>query len=226
MPHFDLRHFLETLGQRLGSRAFVVQVGAMDGRTFDPVHEFIKRFGWGGLLIEPVREHFEKLKETYRENPGIAFSNVAVAGHCGTIELFRVPSEHVAEGRVPRWGLGAASVYADRNALSFPEIRPFVVKEEVPCMTLPEILKQHGVSKIDILQIDTEGFDYQVLKQLDFSAFHPRVINMEIVNIPKSERTPCKRLLDLHGYTYVKAGYDLLAISLEDFVKQEESRKS
>lgn len=220
MPHFDLRHFLETLGERLGSNAFVVQVGAMDGKTFDPVHEFIKRFGWSGLLIEPVREHFERLRETYRENPGITFANVAVAGHSGTVELFRVPSEHVIEGRVPKWGLGAASVYADRNALSFPEVRPFVVREEVSCMTLPEILRQNNVARIDILQIDVEGFDYQALKQLDFSLYRPKVINMEIVNIPKSERTACKRLLDSHGYTYVKAGYDLLAVSLEDFMKQ------
>lgn len=220
MPHFDLRHFLETLGQRLGSRAFVVQVGAMDGKTFDPLHEFINRFGWGGLMIEPVREHFEKLKETYKENHGIVFSNVAVAGHRGTVELFRVPSEHVMEGRVPRWGLGAASLYADRNALSFPEVRPFVVSEEVPCMTLPEILREHKVARMDVLQIDAEGFDYQVLRQLDFSIYRPRVINMEIVNIPKSERTACKRLLDSHGYTYVKAGYDLLAVSLQDFQEQ------
>lgn len=213
MPHFDLRHFLETLGNHMGEEAFVLQVGAMDGKTFDPVHEFIRRFRWGGLLVEPIREHFEQLRQTYSDNPRISFANVAIAGHCGKVEMNRVPAEHVREGSVPRWGLGVASLYADRNALAFDEVRPFIVREMVDCVTLPELLRSHGVQRVDVMQVDAEGFDYQVLRQLDFSVYRPKVINIEIVNMPKAERTACKRILDSAGYLYVKGGYDLLAVS-------------
>lgn len=215
MPHFDLRHFLEAIGERMGEDAFILQVGAMDGKTFDPVHEFIERFRWRGLLVEPIREHFEKLVAAYSGQTGLSFANVAIAGHSGTVKMHRVPSERVAEGSVPRWGLGAASFYTDRNALGFDEVREFVVAEEVPCMTLPELLASYNVERIDVLQIDAEGFDYHVLKQLDFDRYRPKVINMEIVNIPKAERTAAKRMLDAAGYLYVKGGYDLLAVSRE-----------
>jgi len=215
MPHFDLRHFLETVGEKMGESAFILQVGAMDGKTFDPVHEFIERFRWRGLLVEPIREHFEKLAAAYSGHTGLSFANVAIAAHCGTVEMHRVPSEHVLDGSVPRWGLGAASFYTDRNALGFDEVRPFVVAEKVPCLTLPELLARYKVEQIDIFQIDAEGFDYHVCKQLDFNRYRPKVINMEIVNMPKAERTACKRMLDSAGYLYVKGGYDLLAVSNE-----------
>src|SRR3972149_2071450 len=215
MPHFDLRHFLEAIGERMGEEAFILQVGAMDGKTFDPVHEFIERFRWRGLLVEPIREHFEKLVAAYSHNPGLSFANIAIAGHSGRARMHRVPSERVAEGSVPRWGLGAASFYTDRNALGFDEVREFVVSEEGPGMTLPELLAIYNVERIDVFQIDAEGFDYHVLKQLDFDRYRPKVINMEIVNIPKAERTAAKRMLDAAGYLYVKGGYDLLAVSRE-----------
>ncbi len=217
MPHFDLRHFLESIGERMGEEAFILQVGAMDGKTFDPVHEFIERFRWKGLLVEPIREHYEKLVAAYGGRAGLSFANVAIAGHSGTATMHRVPSERILEGSVPRWGLGAASFYTDRNALGFDEVKKFVVAEEVPCVTLAEILSTHNVETIDVFQIDAEGFDYHVLKQLDFERYRPKVINMEIVNIPKAERTACKRMLDEAGYLYVKGGYDLLAVS-RDFI--------
>lgn len=201
----------------MGESAFILQVGAMDGKTFDPVHEFIERFRWKGLLVEPVREHFDKLVAAYGAHAGLSFANVAIADHSGTATMHRVPSEHVAGGSVPRWGLGAASFYTDRNALGFDEVRPFVIAEEVACLTLPELLARYGVERIDVFQIDAEGFDYHVLKQLDFNKYRPKVINMEIVNIPKAERTACKRLLDSAGYLYVKGGYDLLAV-LREFI--------
>ena len=42
-----------------------------------------------GLLVEPIREHFESLRQICGDNPGIVFTNVAVAKHCGTVEMHR-----------------------------------------------------------------------------------------------------------------------------------------
>jgi hypothetical protein len=37
--------------------------------------------------------------------------------------------------------------------------------------------------------------------------------------MPRTERTACKRILDAAGYLYVKAGYDLLAVSHAFFAR-------
>ncbi|MFW0777873.1 MAG: FkbM family methyltransferase [Rickettsiales bacterium] len=217
MPHFNLRYFLETVGQKRGDAVFIAQIGALDGKTFDPVHEYITRFNWNGIILEPIKEHFEKLQTTYQGNDRLTLVNTAIGEKDGTAIMHRISNEDIKNERVPKWGPGLASLYTDRNALAFDEVKEFVMTEEVKCMTLASLLAQHKVQQIDVLQIDAEGHDYHILKQLDFNTFMPMVINLEIVNLPKGEQTACKKLLDEHGYLHTKAGYDLLAVSPKFF---------
>ena len=57
----------------------VVQIGANDGINNDPIHKFIKRDHWRGVLLEPQKYVFEKyLKPLYRNTPGIYVMNAAL----------------------------------------------------------------------------------------------------------------------------------------------------
>lgn len=217
MPHFNLRHFVQTLGKKRGKDAFVLQIGAMDGELFDPMHEYITQFQWSGLLVEPVAEQFERLQQTYANQPQLQLANVAIAEEIGTANMYHLPTEKVDNHQVPKWGYGTSSFYKDRNALAFDEVQEHIEQIEVQTTTLPALLEEHKVQQIDVLQIDTEGHDYQILKQFDFGKYHPLIINMEIVNLPKAENTATKKLLDEHGYLHTKAGYDVLAISPKFF---------
>ena len=208
---------MKTLGEQRKTDVFILQIGAMDGKTFDPVHEYITRFQWSGLLVEPIGEHFENLKHNYENYVNIALANVAIGEKDGSTIMHRVSSENIAAEHVPKWGPGLASFYTDRNALAFEGVKPFMQEDEVNCLTLPSLLKQHKISKIDVLQIDAEGHDYHILKQLDFRIYKPMVIHLEIVNLPKAEQTACKKLLDEWGYIHAKCGYDLLAVSKQFF---------
>jgi FkbM family methyltransferase len=49
-----------------------------------------------------------------------------------------------------------------------------IVETRVPCSRLPNILDKYGVRRIDLLPIDTEGSDYQVVRQLDFTRINSR----------------------------------------------------
>lgn len=219
MPHFNLRYFLETLSSKQQKEVFVLQIGAMDGKTFDPVHEYISRFHWNALMVEPMEEHFKTLCQTYASHSNIMFENTAIAEHSGVATLHYIPHEYVHTKAVPVWGKGVASFYKDRNALAFDTIKPLISKREVPCITLPELLAKHNIKAIDVLQIDTEGYDYHIIKQLDFTQYLPKVINMEMVNLPKNELRACKALLDNFGYLHTKAGYDLLAVQPSLLIK-------
>lgn len=203
---------MESLFKEKGEDVCVLQIGAMDGITFDPVHEYITRYNWSSLLIEPMPEQFKKLQENYAPYPKVSLENIAIAEHIGEVTLHTIPTVHVEQGTVPKWGVGATSLYKDRNALAFEKVAPLIVEQTVSCTTLEVLLEKHTIESIDVLQIDTEGYDYHVLKQLDLNKYTPKVINMEIVNLPKDEQNKCKQLLDQFGYLHTKAGYDLLAI--------------
>lgn len=186
----------------------------MDGKTHDPICDLVRFHGWRGILVEPMRDHFEKLQENYAGCEGLIFENAAIAECSGAGTMYRIPTQTVQEKKLPRWSLQAGSFFPDRNALAWDDIRPHVIQETVACLSLPDLLAKHHVKELHVLQLDAEGYDYRILRQLDFRRFRPCIINLEIVNMTRSELGHCKQLLDKHQYLYAKTGYDLLAVSL------------
>ena len=69
----------------------------------------------------------------------------------------------------------------------------------MPGKTLPEVLAEQAVERIDLLVIDTEGHDYRVLGQLNFGRFSPAIIYLEVCNLTRRERMRTRELLEKHG---------------------------
>lgn len=207
---------------RTTSDIFFVEIGAMDGVSFDPLYEHVIANGWRGLLVEPLQDMFSQLKETYCNQQGLIFENTAIADAPGTKKMFRVSLEAVENGLVPYWAKGISSFFEDRNEIGgigdtrlpnevFDQIQRNVVIETVKCETLNNLLLKHSIKKIDILQIDVEGYDYNVLKQVDFRRFRPRLIRMESSVLSRTERQLSLDLLKSHGYRTLQLSGDLIA---------------
>lgn len=47
------------------------------------------------------------------------------------------------------------------------ELEPYIIEAKLKCLTLDEIFQQNRVKQLDLVHIDVEGYDYEVLKQLD-----------------------------------------------------------
>lgn len=201
------------------AEVFFVEIGANDGVSFDPIHDHVVRRHWRGLLVEPLPDFFSQLSETYRSYSGLILENIAIAEEPGYRDMYRVSSSGLTNSTLPEWAKGLASFFNDRNALGgcgvsgavFEKIRPFVSTQKVRCDTLENVLRKHNVAKIDLLQIDVEGYDYQVLKQLDFQRFLPRIIRMEWLNLPSEEKRLARALLERHGYRIRLSKNDLIA---------------
>src|SRR2546426_11057106 len=148
---------------------FVIQIGACDGLIADPIHAWIKRYNWRGILVEPQKIEFENLKATYRdEHDRLVFENVAIADANGMCTLYRVKDNALAAA----WERGIASLLPPSDSDRF-------IAEAVPCITFKTLLNRHHVSRIDLLQIDAEGYDFAILKQVDFRRIQPTVIRYE-----------------------------------------------
>jgi FkbM family methyltransferase len=194
--------------QQTTSDVFFVEIGAMDGVSFDPLYQYVIRYGWRGLLIEPLPDIFEQLRRNYDGRPGLSFENVAIADESGTRMMYRVNPDAIEQGVVPGWAKGISSFFNDRNALgglrvpteTFEQMRPYITKQAVVCDTLPRVLERHGVQKLDVLVMDVEGYDFHVLRQLDFGRFLPHMIMMEWYNLPPAEKKLTLQLLKKQGY--------------------------
>jgi histidinol-phosphate/aromatic aminotransferase/cobyric acid decarboxylase-like protein len=83
---------------------------------------------------------------------------------------------------------------------------------EVEVLPLSEILQRNHIQDCHLLHIDTEGYDYQVLRTLDFSVTSPVAIFIEHKHLGGSERKELMRLLHKHSYIVRDCGGDYFAI--------------
>jgi FkbM family methyltransferase len=162
--------------------------------------------------VEPVPEHFKTLQNTYDDRPLVQCAKVAVSDKTGRASMYVIPDEAADDPRYPGWAPAASSLYKTRTALHWPDIAPLVQDITVETLTLSTLISAYNITDIDVFQIDAEGADYMILRQLDFEQFKPLVINLEIVNLPSGEQAKTRALLDKQGYIYQKTGYDLVAL--------------
>ena len=212
---------LHKIGQE-NPNAFVLQIGAMDGVSFDDLSGYVSLYKWKGLWVEPMPEMYERLLKHYstREDyDSLLFENAAISDYDGTIKFVRIPPEVVDSGKVHACFNGMSSIYPPKNGLGSEFDRPTVEKYgetlEVPCITLKNLLSKHNVTEVDLLCIDTEGHDWKVFSQFDLDKYKPKYIKIEACNISEEERQEVRVKLDKAGYHHVYFGQDIHAVASE-----------
>lgn len=186
---------------------FFVQVGANDGILDDPLRELIHAHHFPGLLIEPLPDLFAQLQRNYQDEPQLVYENVAILDHDGAVQIHRVRSD----ADVPEHWHGIASFNRD-NLLSQGVLPAHIRVESVTGTTLRGVLAKHAVGAIGLLQVDTEGYDYEVIKAALTAGIFPEMINYEHCWLVPHIRLACKQLLDQHGYQFLEVGKDTVAV--------------
>jgi hypothetical protein len=62
------------------------------------------------------------------------------------------------------------------------------------------------------VQIDAEGFDFEVIRSIDFQRLKPSVLIYEHVHLGDDEET-CRRFLEERGYRVIRARLDSVALA-------------
>jgi FkbM family methyltransferase len=197
-PH--IRVLLDLLS-RPRAGFFFVQLGANIGGTGDPIYGIVRRHKLPGLLVEPQTAAFEKLKASYKGMDQVILENVAIAPQSGTMTLYKLNPKYAH--LYPYDPSGIASFSPEHIVKHVPggaSISDLIIQETVKTVPLSELLDAHQVKHIDLLQIDTEGYDFEILKMLDFRRFQPTLINLEHLHLSPADCEACLELLLAQGY--------------------------
>jgi FkbM family methyltransferase len=192
---------------------FFVQIGSNDGLQGDPIHELIvSRNSWRGIFIEPIDFLFQRLRKNYGNAERFIFENVAIGTERGSKTFYYVSEKAKTELELPYWHdqLGSFDKSHITNMLG-EQMAPYIVEEDVECLPLQAVLDRNGVNAIDLVHIDTEGFDYKVLSQLDLKRYKPSAILFEHHLLPEDEYVRARKLLRGAGYRLFQYGNDILA---------------
>ena len=85
------------------------------------------------------------------------------------------------------------------------------VVEEVKGVTLHSLFEKHQIQELDLLQIDAEGFDYEIIRSIDFAKTKPAIIHYEHMVLSQADRNACLELLAENGYRFFLEDSDTLA---------------
>jgi FkbM family methyltransferase len=207
--HIDLDY---VLARRMLDRGdfFFVQIGAFDGRRYDPIYEWVRAFGWRGLLIEPQPRFFAELIENYKGAEGLQFRQIAVGTRKEQRPFYWVD---IGEGVTRDAGMIASF---DRETLLkhrkfIPGLDSLIRSEDIECEPLNDLLAGLPSDRIDLLQIDVEGYDHELIGILDLGRFAPSIVRFEHLHLTLAQHDASIARLVEHGYLVALEESDTLA---------------
>jgi FkbM family methyltransferase len=196
-----------------GSDLSILQIGANDGVSFDDLDTFMSARNCLGVMIEPIKEYYAELVDNFSNYPNIQKLNIAIHAELDKISLHKVNKNSYY--KYPNWVKGIASVYSS-HLLKLGINENDIEKVEVDAFNLMTIIKQYFKgTQIDYLQIDVEGYDFEIIKMIDFAFAQPRVIKFEYVNLCTTDLSDVITTLKVNGYFLLKTSEDIYAFNIK-----------
>ncbi len=184
----------------LSGRLTFVQVGAFDGTSRDDLTSLLTYTGVRGVLVEPQPEPFAELQTRFGDHENLHLANVAIAPEVGQREMFR-----------PRSGESRLASFDRTNLTRHGIAAEDIVCKSVRCTPLDSLLDDLAIERLDILQIDAEGFDLEVLATIDLDRWHPTWLRFEFLHLDSNRLAACLDDLSLRGYRFMVDGYNIAA---------------
>jgi len=199
---------------------FVI-IGAHDGLNDPYSNILLNNRCCKGLLIEPVPYNYNQLKANFSDSKRFILEQVAIDSTPGEATFYSVDpiTNTIFPSRISF--LEKIGSLNRKHIVKFVngELEPYIVETKVKVCTLSCILKKNRIRDIHFLQIDTEGYDFEVLKTLDFANYSPVMIIIEHVHLSNTHKTEMVNLLKKYNYSIQYHGINLLALNKEAFKK-------
>lgn len=164
----------------------VVDIGAADGINNSNSRKLILD-GWSALLIEPNPNNFSKLQTLYIENQNVNTLNLGCSDTTEDKIKFYIDQNDEYE-QLSTFSLEQVQKCKQMYGCDFIEKNIDVVKTS-------EIFSKNNVTKINFLSVDTESYDYKVIKGIDFDNVEIDLICVEHLN------SELEKLLEDLNYT-------------------------
>lgn len=177
------------------NQGFYVDIGAHDPSRFSITKRFYNK-GWRGINIEPHPDSAKKFKKERGRDTNL---NIGIANKKGYLEFFKFENNSLSTFY--------AKVAKSRQKFGYR----LVETEKIRVTTLRDVLSKYAPNTIvDFFNIDTEGFDDQVLKSNDWVHFRPKVLCIEISSLVYEDpncKNPKKELFSSITHLTKKLGY-------------------
>ncbi|MGH6899063.1 MAG: FkbM family methyltransferase [Geminicoccaceae bacterium] len=229
VEEMGLGHLLVVLFSFIDENEFTfIQIGANDGLANDHLWPFLNARNLRGILVEPQKKPFRVLLERYAHRNTISLHLGAIDVQTGTRTMYR-PSDDITSESNAMFLTQLASFDREKTATALKKyarmfqiscpVEQAIVEEIVSTITLTDLMAQHQMKKCDLLIIDTEGYDFGIIKTIDFSRSRPTILVYEHIHLTARDRRACWKLLRSNGYRCAADWMDTVAIQADDLAR-------
>ena len=211
----EIFHLLQEYN-RSKNEISVLQIGANDGMTNDPVREFIVRYKkWHGHLVEPIPTHFAELKKNYRyiSSNRVKFLKYGVSDKKDSIPIYQIKEEFIHQ--FPQYAQQIASLNKSHLIAHFPSLKhddEKIEPLEIPVITIQELIDQYHIEHFDILCLDTEGLEYRIIMSFPFETTRPSILIYETLHLTPREKNSLYDHLKNKGYENYQFHFDSISL--------------
>ncbi len=158
---------------------YFVEFGAGDGKKFSNTYLLEKFYGWKGLLVEPAISLHKQLSKNRK------------------VQISRFLLDNVDNKRKIFYET------SDPYLSSIKKMKLNSSKYLVRTITLNSLLKKYNSpKKINYISIDTEGNEYEILKNFNFKKYKVRLFTIEH-NFNSKKRKKIYHLMKKNSYTRI-----------------------
>lgn len=160
---FILKYFGEEVGTFL-------DIGSNDGVTFSNSRALALN-GWKGVCVEPDPSAFKKLQELYETSNSVFCYPFAIGTESG-IAKFYSSGTHLNKGDT-----GLVSTLKESQLSRWRKEQFETI--DVDVLTWEEFDEMTPFATYDFVTIDTEGYDLEILEQMDFEKMGVKLLCTE-----------------------------------------------
>jgi len=151
----------------------LVDIGAADGINNSNSRKLIE-LGWSGLLVEPNKKNYNKLKKLYTLNKNIILENVGCSVKTELNQVFYIDQNDQYE---------QLSTFSYDQSVKCKNIfNCGFIEDTIDLYNTTELLLSHNTININFLTIDTESFDSNVIRGIDFTKIEIELICIENID--------------------------------------------
>ena len=197
----------------------VIQVGANDGKSDDFLYKCLND-NLNAILIEPINDAFLKLKKNYEKYTKINCLNLAIDIQNGSKEIFSVNSMYFSYyekkfNNVKVDWLNILSSFNKKHLINHGIKEKHIISKEISCITFSKLIDNYDYYDLDLLIVDTEGYDVNLINNfVDTLVIRPMII-FEWIHAEKNEIEALLKKLEKFNYKFLKIGRDLVCFKKE-----------
>ena len=144
------------------------------------------------LLVEPVPHNISAINENLKEFKNIHLEPVAVSSVRETKDFFFVKSTSINKLK-KHWASGIGSF--NKNHLLNHRTKRFLIEEDdidkIPIKTVKfeDLIDKYSITEIDKILIDIEGYEYEILRDMDLKKVQINSILFEYKHFDGYQKT-------------------------------------